>query len=87
MNLPPVKGLEGNTSKPFYMETERFLRDRWDIVEYLPDLYKQKYLTDPYFAYYNSEFEIKANFGTERTEKLEHRFDSWRVSKRRKGGR
>lgn len=36
-----------------------------------------------YFAYYDAEFEIKESLGTERTEKLKHRFDSWRVAKRR----
>lgn len=86
LGLPSIKGPEGNTSRPFYIETEQLLRDRWKVVEYLPDEYKEKYLTDPYFLYYNSEFDIKANLGTERTEKLDHRFDSWRISKRRKGG-
>lgn len=86
LSLPAIERPEGNSSQPFYLETERYLRDRWSNVEHLPDLYKQKYLTDPYFAYFDSEFEIKANLGTERTEKLDHRFDSWRVSKRRKSG-
>jgi hypothetical protein len=86
LDLPAIKGPEGNTSQPFYLGIERLLHDSWESVEYLPDLYKQKYLTDPYFAYFNSEFEIKAKLGTERTEKLDHRFDSWRVSKRRKMG-
>lgn len=83
LGLPAVARPEDNTSGPFYIETERFLREHWEQVEYLPDLYKQKYQTDPYFAYYDAEFEIKESLGTERTEKLEHRFDSWRVAKRR----
>lgn len=86
LGLPSIERAEDNSSQPFYIETQRFLRDRWNNVEYLPDLYKQKYLTDPYFAYFNSEFEIKASLGTERTEKLDHRFDSWRVSKRHESG-
>lgn len=83
LGLPAVARPEDNTSGPFYIETERFLHEHWEQVEYLPDLYKQKYQTDPYFAYYDAEFEIKESLGTERTEKLEHRFDSWRVAKRR----
>lgn len=83
LGLPAVVRPENNTTNPFYTETERFLCERWEQVEHLPDLYKQKYQTDPYFAYYDAEFEIKATLGTERTEKLEHRFDSWRVAKRR----
>lgn len=74
-----------NITEPFYIETERFLRSRWSQVDYLPDLYKQRFRTDPYFAYYDAEFEVKANLGTERLEKLEHRFDSWRVAERQNG--
>jgi hypothetical protein len=84
LGLAPVPRAEGNLSEPFYIETERFLQQCWHQVEYLPDLYKQSFRTDPYFAYYDSELEIKASLGTERMERLEHRFDSWRVSGRRK---
>lgn len=83
IGLGPVPRPDGNLSEPFYLETERFLQERWADVEHLDDEYKQKFRTDPYFAYYDSEFEIKANLGTERMERLEHRFDSWRVSKRK----
>src|SRR3990167_1415297 len=72
-----------NITEPFYIETEKFLKEYWINVEYLSDFYKKNYKTDPYFSYYNSEFDIKTNLGTERLEKLEHRFDSWRVSGRR----
>jgi len=84
LGLPSVPRPEGNLSEPFYVETERFLQEHWQQVEYLPDLYKKNFRTDPYFAYYDSELEIKASLGTERMERLEHRFDSWRVSNRRK---
>jgi len=84
LGLAAVPWPEENKSEPFYVGTEKFLKSNWEKVEYLPDLYKEKYLTDPYFSYYNAEFEVKANLGTERTEKLEHRFDSWRVTGRRK---
>lgn len=83
LGLPAVVQPVGNTSEPFYVATECLLREHWEQVEYLPDLYKQKFDTDPYFAYYNSEMEINASLGTVRMEKLEHRFDSWRIAKRR----
>jgi methyltransferase family protein len=83
LGLAPIKSPEDNLSEPFYVETERFLQEHWNQVEYLPDLYKEKFRTDPYFAYYDAEFEIKTNLGTERLERLEHRFDSWRVSNRK----
>lgn len=83
LGLQPVPRQQGNTSLPFYKGTERFLQTNWGEVAYLPDLYKQNVRNDPYFAYYDAEFDIKVELGTERVEKLEHRFDSWRVSKRR----
>lgn len=86
LGLGSVPRAAGNASEPFYVETERFLCAHWEKVDYLPDLYKQNVRNDPYFAYYNAEFDIKASFGTERLEHLEHRFDSWRVATRRKEG-
>lgn len=86
LNLPAVDNPKDNRTEPFYIQVERLLRDHWDGVEYLPDLYKKMYRNDPYFSYYNAEFNIKADLGTERVKNLEHRFDSWRVEKRRKGG-
>lgn len=85
LNLAPVDNPEDNKCQPFYIEVEKLLHSRWENVEYLPDLYKQKYTSDPYFAYFNSEFEVKASLGTERTENLDHRFDSWRVFNKRIG--
>lgn len=86
LGLPSLPNPHGNTSMPFYQETERFLQANWSQVDYLPDLYKQNVRNDPYFAYFDAEFDIKAELGTERVEKLEHRFDSWRVSKQRSLG-
>jgi hypothetical protein len=87
LGLADVEEPSGNRCEPFYLEAERLLREHWERVEHLPDLYKESYRGDPYFAYYDAEFEIKADFGTEREEALEHRFDSWRVSGRRRAGR
>jgi hypothetical protein len=84
--LGPLPEPEGNRTERFYVKVEKMLKEHWEGVEHLPDLYKEMYLSDPYFSYYNAEFEVKARLGTERTESLEHRFDSWRVWKRLKGG-
>jgi predicted O-methyltransferase YrrM len=83
MGLGDIAPIEGNTTEPFYVQAERLLNERFDSVEYLPDLYKERYRSDPYFSYYKAEFEVKSDLGTERNEALEHRFDSWRVSCRR----
>lgn len=83
LGLPDVEEPEGNRVEPFWVEAERLLSQSFELVEHLPDLYKERYRSDPYFAYYDAEFEIKADLGTERDEALEHRFDSWRVSGRK----
>lgn len=83
LGLSAVDEPAGNRVDPFWVEAERLLQEHWLKVDHLPDLYKERYRTDPYFAYYDAEFEIKSSFGTERDESLEHRFDSWRVSGRR----
>lgn len=79
LNLSSIE-LPDNRTEPFYKKVEELLSVYWSDVEYLADIYKEKYTSDPYFSYYNAEFEVKANLGTERTEALEHRFDSWRIS-------
>lgn len=76
-----------NVSPPFYVEAEGFLRQRWEEVEHLHDLYKEKVHTDSFYAYYNAEFNINASLGTVRVQDLEHRFDSWRVAGRRGGSK
>lgn len=80
LGLIAVAWPEENKCEPFYIGTEKYLNTVFSNVEYLPDLYKENYRTDMYFSYFNSEFEVKASLGTERTEMLDHRFDSWRVT-------
>lgn len=83
LGLSVVPWPKENTGEPFYVAVEKLLLTHWKKVDHLPDLYKEKYLEDAYFSYYNAEFQVKTDLGTERNEKLEHRFDSWRVSGRR----
>lgn len=83
LGLPDIPAPADNEGEPFYVEAEALLREHWREVEHLDDIYKERFRSDPYFAYYDAEFDVKAELGTERAEKLEHRFDSWRVSGRR----
>lgn len=83
LGLPDVEVPAGNEGEPFYIAAEKLLAEHWERVEHLPDVYKERFRSDPYFAYYDAEFDVKADLGTERAEKLEHRFDSWRVNGRR----
>lgn len=82
IGLLPVQRIEKNTCRPFYVETEELLRKYWEHVEHLSDVYKQKFRDDPYYNYYNAEFALNKSTGTVNVEKLEHRFDSWRVAKK-----
>ena len=82
--LSIIDSIEGNQSEPYYKEVENLLNKTWGHVELLQDSYKLDPRNDPYFQYYNAEFDIKSDFGTERVDSLEHRFDSWRVSKGRR---
>jgi hypothetical protein len=79
LGLSDVPDPAGNSGEPFYVAAERLLRERFGDVEHIDDLYKKRFRDDPYFAYYDAEFDVKAELGTERAEQLEHRFDSWRV--------
>lgn len=83
MNLPLIENPPGNSCLPFYKETELLLKENWHEVEYLHDLYKDKCTNDPYFNYYNAEFDVNKEIGLERMDELEHRFDSWCISRRR----
>lgn len=83
LGLSDIEEPADNRVEPFWIEAERLLGEHFEAVEHLPDLYKERYRSDPYFSYYDAEFEIKADLGTERDEELEHRFDSWRVSGRK----
>lgn len=80
LGLDDVAPLEGNDGEPFHVRAARFFEQRFEQVEHLPDLYKERFREDPYFAYYDAEFDIKASLGTEVDDALEHRFDSWRVA-------
>lgn len=83
LGLGPIPPVEGNRGESFHVRAERLLGERFEEVEHLADAYKEQVRDDPYFAYYGAEFDVKAELGTERLDALEHRFDSWRVARRR----
>jgi len=84
LGLSIVPWPKENSGEPFYVATEKLLNNHWGKVEHLHDLYKEKYREDAYFSYYNSEFKVNAELGLVRDAGLEHHFDSWRVSARKK---
>lgn len=84
LGLDAIDEVSNNNSGAFYINAQELLSSNWENVEHIQDLYKKSYRNDPYFAYYDSEFEIKSSLGTERLNNLEHRFDSWKVANRKK---
>jgi len=84
LDLDAIAEVPNNNSGAFYINAQELLSSNWENVEHIQDIYKKSYMNDPYFAYYDSEFEIKSSLGTERLNNLEHRFDSWRVANRKK---
>lgn len=83
LGLNKIRNIEDNNCQPFYVKTEELLKSRWKKVIQIDDSYKKNYNKDPYFSYYDSEFEIKSELGTERSNLLEHRFDSWKIFNRK----
>jgi hypothetical protein len=80
LSLPPVEELKDNESSEFYIEVEKYLGSKFEGVEKLKDTYKAEFKDDIYFTYFNNELNIKADLKMENLEKLEHRFDAWRIT-------
>ena len=83
LGLPSVPNPPDNTCDPFFVEVERFLKAKWQKVEYLKDTYKADYKNDIFWSYFRSDREALGKEGMEKMDSLEHRYDSWRVSGRR----
>jgi len=85
LGLSTFKNTPDNTCEPFYIEVERFLKERWNRVEYLNDSYKRNYKTDIFWNYYGLDREVLSSIeeSMEKTADLEHRFDAWKVWQRR----
>jgi len=80
IGLGPILEIKSNRSDYFYLEVEKFLKEKFDKVEKIKDTYKKEFKNDIYFEYFDTEFKVKSDLKMENPELLEHRFDSWRVS-------
>ena len=72
---------EDNLCNPFYVEVEEYLKKRHSIVEKIDDTYKKDYKDDVFFKYYEGDRNFMNTMGLEEKEKLDHRFDAWRIVK------
>ena len=83
LGLEPSQWPEDNKCEPFYMGAKNLLEKYFNSVESLTDVYKEHFENDPYYNYYNAELTFNKDAGAVRSEELEHRFDSWKVLKRK----
>jgi predicted O-methyltransferase YrrM len=83
LGLKPIGDISGNQCDPFYVEVERFLATKWEKVQHLDDSYKKEFKKDIFWSYYGADREVMGKEGMEKLGNLDHRFDSWQVSKRR----
>lgn len=79
IGLGSIDEPEDNLCRPFYLEVEEYLKKKYPTVEKINDTYKKDYKGDIFFQYYEGDRNFMNTLGMEEKEKLEHRFDAWRV--------
>ena len=79
LGLAPITESPNNIGRHFWEEIYDYLKANFPKVEYIADSYKKNYQTDIFWAYYRSDRESMAKLSMEKTDDLEHRFDSWKV--------
>ena len=58
---------------------KQFLENRFKRIEGIEDYFKSNFQNDPYFNYFNTEFNEKVSLGTEQLGQLQHKFDAFRI--------
>ncbi len=84
LGLKAIAELANNKSRAFYEETDQFLKKNWQKAERINDSYKKNYKNDLFWSYYKADRDVMAKENMEKMGDLEHRYDSWRVAKRKK---
>jgi len=79
IGLDIVDEPDDNICRPFYVEVEDYLKKKYSTVDKIDDSYKKDYKDDIFFQYYDSDRAFINALGMEEKEKLDHRFDAWRV--------
>lgn len=79
IGLGRIEEPEDNLCRPFYVEIEEYLKTKYSTVEKIEDTYKNEYSNDIFFHYYEGDRNFMNSLGMEEKEKLEHRFDAWRI--------
>ena len=80
IGLKAIKDLKDNKSDLFYVEVDKYLRNKFKKVLKINDTYKKNFQKDIYFNYFANEFNLKADLKMENKNQLSHRFDCWKVN-------
>ena len=75
--LPAIDDPIDNKCRPFYLEIEAILKEKFGEVNKVDDSYKKDFKKDIFWAYYNADREVMKNLSMEKNENLIHRFDAW----------
>jgi hypothetical protein len=70
-----------NLCDPFYVAVRSYLEGKYSKSEQIADTYKNEYVNDIFFQYYDGDRKAMGKVGMEEKKNLEHRFDIWKVSK------
>lgn len=80
LGLGAVQEPTSNICEPFYVEIDGHLKEKYQKVEKIADSYKEEYMNDIFFKYYEGDRDAMGSVGMEQKENLSHRFDAWRVA-------
>lgn len=75
----PEDTVEAEKGEMHWIRASQFLNATFDEVTHVDDLYKAGFKDDPYFRWFDTEFDAKVVLGTEQQDSLKHRFDAFRV--------
>lgn len=78
--LPSIEDPVDNKGKPFHIEVENLLKQKFNSVNKIDDTYKKNFQNDIFWSYYDYDRRTMADLSMEKTEDLIHRFDAWRVN-------
>ena len=81
IGLGSINEPDDNLCNPFYFEVQEYMKKKYPIVEKIDDTYKKDYKNDIFFKYYEGDRNFMNALGMEEKEKLEHRFDAWRIKR------
>lgn len=77
--LGPVTEPVDNICRPYYLEINDYLSERYRDVTFIEDTYKKEFKDDVFFEYYSGDRDYMNLLGLEEEENLNHRFDAIKV--------